>query len=98
MDIGLAPASVRFYAMENGPLRVAIPPPGATNRLVSVNIRYIGRRTTLGKEGETLRPSLVFQAKVRAGTEEILVYGAACKLAKKPADAKPQAEEFDYED
>jgi hypothetical protein len=98
MDIGLAPGSLRFYAMENGLLRVAIPPPGATNRTVSVNVRYIGRRKPEGKGGETLRPSLIFQARVRAGAEEVMVYGAPCKVAKKNGGAKPQPDEFDYED
>ena len=98
MDISLAPASVRFYTMENGPVRVAIPPPGATNRLVFAPIRYIGRRKPEGKGGEAMRPALVFQAKVRAGAEEILVYGAPCKLGRKPAETKTPSEEPDYED
>jgi len=81
LEISLTPQSARYYILEDGPLRVATPAPGASNEVVWAKLLATGKQKVRGSVGADLSPSLVFQAKLKAQGVETVAYGPACHLS-----------------
>jgi acid phosphatase type 7 len=87
MEITLAPESVPYYVLVNGPLRVVSPPKGQTNLVLWASVRPTGRKPITENKDHQLIPPLVLMAKVKAGGEATIAYGGRCRLSTTATDA-----------
>jgi predicted phosphodiesterase len=97
LEIGLTSDSARHYEFEGSPPRVTTPFGIESNKVVWANVRATGlRRIETTGTNRFLVPALVFQARVKAGTDVTFAYGQKCKVsdaaaaaAKRLAEAQP---------
>ena len=88
LEIGLTPDSAAYYEIKDGPLRVTTPSGTGSNKVVWANVRATGQKKAeaAGTRRE-LSPALVFQARVRVGTDETLAYGQKSKVSEAASEA-----------
>jgi hypothetical protein len=88
LEIGLTSNSARYYEFEGAPPHVTTPFGIESNKVVWANLRATGqRRIETTETNRFLVPALVFQAKVRAGTDVTFAYGQKCKVSDAAAVA-----------
>ncbi len=87
LEISLAPESVPYYELDNGPSRTATPRAGETNQLVWTSVRATGKTAVTTKADGELMPALIFMATIRSGSEQTLSYGSPCRVSKAAAEA-----------
>lgn len=88
LEISLTPDSAANYEIKGGPLRVTTPSPTEPGKVVWATLRATGQKKVeaAGTRRE-LSPALVFQARVRAGTDETLAYGQKSKVSEAASEA-----------
>lgn len=83
LELGLTPDSAQNYEIEGGPVRFTVPSLPETNKVVWANLRATGKKKVeapgLARDRD-LSPTLIFQARVLAGSIETLAYGQRCKV------------------
>jgi len=88
LEITLADESLPFYEIEEGLLRVSTPDLCESNQVIWASVRATGAKKIKGPE---LSPPLVFRARIRGGTGEMLAYGPLSRTSKTVAElAKKQ--------
>jgi acid phosphatase type 7 len=87
LEITLAPESVPYYELEEGPLRAITPSAVQTNSVLWAKVRASGKQEITSNKSDELVPPLVLMAKVRSGGEKTISYGARCRLSKTAAEA-----------
>ncbi len=86
LEISLTPESAMNYELENGPLRVTTPDPGAPAS-VWAKVRATGPAKVTQDKNHNLSPPLLFQANVKAADGETTAYGAKSRLSSDAAEA-----------
>jgi acid phosphatase type 7 len=88
LEIGLTPDSAANYEIKGGPLHVTIPSPTESSKPVWASVRATGQRNAEARgTRRELTPALVFQARVKAGTDETLAYGQKSRVSEAAAEA-----------
>jgi len=88
LEIGLTLASQVNYEIQGGPLQVTTPAGTESNKVVWATLLATGRNPVdaAGTRRE-LSPALVFEASIRAGTDETVAYGQNSKVSEAAAEA-----------
>ena len=88
LEISLTKSSAPYYEIEGGPFHVAAPSATSSNKVVWATVRAVGsKKIEAVGSTKSLSPSLIFQARVTAGSEETVAYGQKCSVSNTALEA-----------